>query len=213
MHQAIFFKILFFFPLVICFSCKGKKGTRISGFIERKIELDSGLGVISVTLPAGLDEYIIWPDRNNGTIERINYRFYNTEYPVVRDKGNGASSDRLDSIYQFTVQETDLAGVELSRRSCFSKIDSLRILGKIYQGTDSYTDNILREFKLINNRLFSVQILRSTGLPDSPTTLYVVGKTCLGTKRLAFIAQFRGKDTTGFFANMYKSILSIRITE
>src|SRR6185295_3513609 len=101
------------------------KGTKISGFIERKIELDSGLGVISVTLPASMDEYIIWPDRNNGTIERINYRFYNTEYPVVRDKGNGASSDRLDSIYQFTVQETDLASVEFSRRSCFCKIYSL----------------------------------------------------------------------------------------
>jgi hypothetical protein len=209
MNHLNLFRLFFLFLLTMFFSCNQKKKIKPTGFTERKIDLDSGIGIISINLPARLNNYIHWSDKyNEPFLGRLYYRFFDNNYSHEK-YGTNVS----DSIYQLTIWQTDLPQNPINRRPCFSKMDSLEILGKPHQVTDNYTKYILREFRLINNKLFSVQVMESTSLPSHRTTLYVVGTTCLKDKRLQFVAQCRGQDTTSFFDNMYKTMLSIQITE
>lgn len=209
MNRALFFKFLFLFLLVIFFSCNQKNRKKLLGFKERKIKLDSSLIIIPVNLPARLNEYIQWSDKYNEPFcGRQNYRFFDDNYSNEKYK-----IDNSDSVYQFTVWQTDLPQNQINRRPCFSKIDSLEILGEPWQLTDSYTEYKIREFRLINGRLLSVLAATINSFPDKRTLQYVLATTCFEDERLQFVAQCRAKDTTDFFANMYKSMLSIKIAE
>jgi len=194
--------MLLFFAPILSFSCKQKKPM---GFRERKIELNDSLGTITINLPARLEKYNSWSD--NEVYQRIFYRFNDNDYPVVKE----AKSYNLDSIYQFTIWQTDLTTKEISQKSCFSNIDSLKILGKPLQVTEHYTKYFLREFRLINNTLFSIEAYKTTSFSPTKTTLFVIATTCYKDKKLIFVSECRGKDTTGFIDNLYKSILSIQI--
>jgi hypothetical protein len=219
---------LSFLTILFFISCNTKKPIEeigYTGFLPKKVlligilrDFDQAdtIGELTINIPARLDTFYQW-HRTSDCLScgKFQYRFADRKYKQFAE-GGFFWTYVPDSVYQLTISHVPTRDVPDSIHSkpllakdtfiCEYLAHQLTPLNKI-----TY---LKKEFKEINGRGFVISgFITPYGEITNSNTLYLTATTRLRKRNLNFIAECGAKDTTGFFDNMYKSLLSIKIEE
>jgi hypothetical protein len=197
-----------------------------TGFEEKMITLaglidstdkDDTLGSISIKLPARLDTMYQWHHYSDcKTCGEIKYRVADNSYDQYAESGFYWTVVP-DSVYQFNIWHKPYPEVPDSIEFAeIAQADSSIYFNRLPElvSTLGDVDFFKREFKKIGDRNFMITgFVAHTGYLTRKKSIYLVALTNLRSRPLYLIAECSATDTTGFINNMYKSILSVQITE
>lgn len=194
-----------------------------TGFKQRSFELNFDyadslvpFGTLTLQVPERLDTFYKW---NNTTCCSAcgfyQYRIADSRYNQFAESGFFWTY-KADSAYQLTFIHRPTKEWEDSVRvSGFTLKDSGYYSGFKFNPSGSAPLKFFRKgFEIINGRtyFFSAFVTRH-GEMTQDTTLYVTAVTRLKKTVLSFVAECGAKDTANFVSSMYKSLLSINISE
>lgn len=194
---------------------KNQKSTIALVGLDRNYEQQDTLAILDLTIPTRLDTFYQW----NNNSDCINcgwtqYRFADSHYPIFAESGFFWLKTP-DSTYSLTIRHKPLRlkGKEQKLRQIEER-DSSLINSFSLQLSDRQYKMLKMEHRIINGYYFYLFYLQhSFGMITEKPTLYLLAVTNLHNSEIQFIAEHSGKDSVGFYQNMYESLLSIRINE
>jgi len=214
----------------IFFSCKNEKKGEASidytGFVEKMIVLSGlndstdqadTLASLMIRVPARLDTFYQWQHYSDcKTCGETKYRLADRRYDQYAENGFFWTVVP-DSIYQLNIWHKPYREIpdSISLTQVMEE-DSSVYYNRLPDIVSSLADVdfFKREFRKIGDRNYVITgFVANTGYLTQSKTIYFVALTHLRSRPLYFIAECSAKDTAGFINNMYKSLLSIRITE
>ncbi len=215
--------------LFIASSCKNEKeGEPVidyTGFSEKEVVLagvtprsdePDTIGKLFIKISARLDTFYQWHRTSDcSNCGALQYRFADKSYIQFAEAG-WFWTYIPDSVYQFTFSHRPFRdapdSISLKQFTIKDTVSCERLASQLdVSGRYRF---FKKEFKEISGRGFLIVGFTSPfGSLTNDTTLYLTAKTRLKKRELIFTAECGAKDTAGFIANMYKSMLSIRIEE
>jgi len=187
----------------------------LAGYSKNEFKQDDTLGTISIKTPDRLDTFYQWTHFSDCvSCGNVKYRFADKMYKQFKENGLYWTY-KPDSVYQLSIWHNLIKEAPDSI--------NIRSLGVNDTGYTIWFENNLyckkynyffRSFKVINNRAFLISGFSTPcGYLTNSESIYLTATTNLKKRHLYFIAECSAKDTAGFFENIYKAILSIRISE
>ena len=205
----------FFILLLVFVSCKNKPTPVINytGFVDRQVVLDSGLGTVSFKLPARFDTFYKWIDWSDCfPCGWTYYKFANKKYALLKDDYRFKVED---SAFQLTIRHKYYKEIPDSFYANTKYVfDTIR--SDIGLRRELHHDSLVQfEHPLINNRRYLVSFYRQgvSEINKFGNRLYANAKTIFNQRYLEFIFQSDASDTAEFFSKAYKTIQSIQIKE
>lgn len=213
--------------LIACNNLDNPKEIDYIGYIEKSFyltgndsidELKDSLALLQMKVPQRLDTFYRWNDYSCcSSCGWIKYRFADKKYSQFAESGWywTTDPDLPDSVYQLSIWHRPTREVRDSiTLKPLRKKDTILWYHPAIVSFSKPTNFLLKEYRLINEKPFIVSAFISPyGYLTKSQTLFIIAETNLKSRELYFIGECGANDTIGFIENIYKSFLSIKISE